>query len=781
MSDVGAFPLGVAIAPGGDHAVLLLSGFREQGVEIVETRTGASVQRLLQPSAFLGVAFSPDGDTLCASGGNEDAIYRYTFRGGRAALAGTVPLGSKEKGKFYPAGIAFSPDGRFLYVAENLGDSLAVVDTASWTLSGRLLSGRYPYAIAVAPDGTVYVSAWGGDSVWSYRPDATGALVPGPRLFAGRHPSAMTLDAAGTRLFVASGSTDSVMVLDPRSGRPLTTLLDPPPAGPAEGATPNALALSADGARLFVAEADANAVAVFDLSAATAGVATAKGDDRLAGRVPVGWYPTAVAVARDAILVANGKGRGTGANPDGPGPGRPRTCNDAVPCRGPDPSYTLGQVAGTVLRVPLSRTSGDPLAALSARVARANGWDHPRSRQASYPQIDHVIYVIKENRTYDQVLGDLPSGDGDTSLVYFPRAVSPNHHALADRFGLYDRFFVNAEVSPDGHNWSMAAYTTDYLQKTVPSNYSRPKRGRTYDYEGENRGRIPAGTADDDDVAEPARGYLWNLAQRRGITFRNFGEFVYREGEARGATPGYRGIKPFLAAHTCADYPGWDLTIPDQRRADAWIRELGGWVRAGEMPRLQVLRLPNDHTSGAKPGAPTPRAAMADNDLALGRIVEALSRSPFWTRTVVLVVEDDAQNGPDHVDSHRSLLFVVSPWSRKGTVRRFVNTTDVLATIEELLDLDALSQFDHHGRPLRDVWASAPDTSPYQAIVPSVALDEKNPEKGPGTEASRGLDLEAEDRADETALNRILWEAIKGPAAVYPTPVRMSLAEVKGR
>jgi hypothetical protein len=281
--------------------------------------------------------------------------------------------------------------------------------------------------------------------------------------------------------------------------------------------------------------------------------------------------------------------------------------------------------------------------------------------------------------------------------------------------------------------------------------------------------------------AEPARGYLWNLAQRRGITFRNFGEFVYREGEARGATPGYRGIKPFLAAHTCPDYPGWDLTIPDQRRADAWIRELAGWVSAGEMPRLQVLRLPNDHTSGAKSGAPTPRAAVADNDLALGRIVEALSRSPFWTRTVVLVVEDDAQNGPDHVDSHRSLLFVVSPWSRKATVRRFVNTTDVLATIEELLDLDTLSQFDHHGRPLRDVWASAPDTSPYQAIVPSVALDEKNPEKGPGADASRVLDLEAEDRADETVLNRILWEAIKGPVAVYPTPVRMSLAEVKGR
>jgi hypothetical protein len=325
---------------------------------------------------------------------------------------------------------------------------------------------------------------------------------------------------------------------------------------------------------------------------------------------------------------------------------------------------------------------------------------------------------------------------------------------------------------------------SQHLQKTVPSSYSRPRRGRTYDYEGENRGRIPGGTADDDDVSEPARGYLWNLAQRRGITFRNFGEFAQPEGAGKGqgaVAPVYRGVKPFLAAHTCPDYPGWDLGIQDQRRADAWIRELGGWVRDGAMPRLQILRLPNDHTSGAKAGAPTPRAFMADNDLALGRIVEALSASPFWQSTVVLVVEDDAQNGPDHVDSHRSLLFVVSPWSLPATVSRFVNTTDVLATIEEILDLEAMSQFDHYGRPLRDVWASAPDLRPYRAIAPAVPLDEHNPEKGPGAEASRALDLRAEDRADEAALNRILWETIKGLEAPYPAPVRMSLAEVMGR
>jgi phospholipase C len=429
---------------------------------------------------------------------------------------------------------------------------------------------------------------------------------------------------------------------------------------------------------------------------------------------------------------------------------------------------------GALMRVPLSETSGEPLVRFTARVQAANGWNgSPRVR--AYPPFEHVIYVIKENRTYDQLLGDLRQGDGDSSLVFFPRSVAPNHHALAERFGLFDRFFVNAEVSPDGHNWSMAAYATDYLEKTVPSNYSA--RGRTYDYEGTNRGVIP-----EDDAAEPASGYLWNLAEHKPITFRNYGEFVVpsrREGDNDPLPSGYRGNKPFLFSNTNPKYPGFDLTIRDQHRVDVWLDEFKQQVETGTMPALEIVRLPNDHTSGAAAGRPTPRAAVADNDLALGRMVEAVSRSPLWGKTVFFVVEDDAQNGPDHVDAHRSPLFVISAYSHAGVVHRFANTTDVLRTIEEILDLPSMSQFDHFGRPLRDIWASAPDLRPYAPLVPGVSLDEMNPRGTRGARESSRLDLRIEDAADEELFNQVLWRAIKGDTVPYPRPRRASAHELK--
>ncbi|MBS1241343.1 MAG: phosphoesterase [Gemmatimonadetes bacterium] len=370
----------------------------------------------------------------------------------------------------------------------------------------------------------------------------------------------------------------------------------------------------------------------------------------------------------------------------------------------------------------------------------------------------------------------MPQGDGDTALVYFPRPVSPNHHALAERFGLFDRFFVNAEVSPDGHNWSMAAYTTDYLQKTVPSNYGG--RGRTYDWEGTNRGKRPEVG---EDVAEPANGYLWNLVQQKGLTFRNFGEFVMPDGaDWNGPAPsGYRGLKPFLEAHTDSSFPGFNLDIPDQQRADIWLRALQGWVTRGEMPAMQIVRLPNDHTTGAVAGKISPRAYMADNDLALGRMIEALSKSPFWRNTAVFVLEDDAQNGPDHVDSHRSVLLVISAWNRGGVIHRWTNTTDVVATMEEILGLGQLSQFDYFGRPLREIWADRPDLRPYQALVPDQSLTERNPEGGPGASEAAGLDFTFEDVAEEEAFNQSLWLALKGRGVPYPGVTRLNGLELR--
>ena len=763
--DLGSMPLAMALSPGKDRVVVLLNGWREQGIQVVDRSSGRILQTIPLPAVFLGLAFSPDGKSLYVSGGNQDVIYRFDWRGGSATLADSIVLATKEKGKSgtrYPAGIALSPDGRTLYAAENLGDSLAVVDLAERRVIQRLATERYPYGVAVAPDGTVYASAWGGWTVSVFTPRENGKLGEGARVRVGRHPSALALNTSGSRLFVASGSTDKISVVDTKARRVVATLDDTSPAGTAEGSTPNALALSTDGTRLFVAEADNNAVAVFDLSG-TAESSSVTGRDALMGRIPVGWYPSAVALDAGDLLVVSGKGRGTAPNVGHWQAGQAR------PAHSPD--YTLGQINGTLTILPAVNASAAELDGFSRRVASANGWNSAR-RTEKYPPFEHVIYIIKENRTYDQVLGDLTQADGDPSLVFFPRPMSPNHHALAERFGIFDRFFVNAEVSPDGHNWSTAAFVTDYSEKTIPQNYS--SRGRSYDYEGFNRGVLP-----EDDVAEPSSGYLWNLADRAGITYRNYGEYVDVPDDPTGTmAPAYVATKPTLQAHTNSAYPGFSMQIPDQVRMDVWLKEFKEFVQAGKMPALEIVRLPNDHTAGASAGKPTPRAYMADNDLALGRMIEALSRSPFWKSTVVFVLEDDAQDGPDHVDSHRSPLLVISPYNRGRVMHRFANTTDVLATIEDILGLGRMSQFDHYGRPLREIWDTTPDLSPYSALTPSVSLKELNPRRGAMANASKKLTLKVEDTSDEDLFNRILWTTIKGDEP-YPGTRRMSALDAK--
>ena len=764
--DLGSMPLAMTLSPERNRVIVLLNGWREQGIQVVDRASGRILQTIPLPAVFLGVTFSPDGKSLYVSGGNQDVIYRFDWHDGQATLVDSIALALKQNGRsgtLYPAGIAISRDGRTLYAAENLGDSLAVVDLASRQVVQRIATERYPYGVVTGPDGTVYVSAWGGWTVSILPPQASGKLGQGTRIRVARHPSALLLNTDGSRLFVASGSTDKVSVLDTRGQRIIATLNDASPAATGEGSTPNALALSPDGTRLFVAEADNNAVAVFDLSASTSAASGATGNDALTGRIPVGWYPSSVVADGSDLIVVNGKGRGTAPNVGHwqPGQHMPGHTRD----------YTLGQINGTLTIVPVARVSRVELDGFSNRVASANGWNSAQ-REKKYPPFEHVIYIIKENRTYDQVFGDLRQADGDTSLVFFPRSVSPNHHALAERFGIFDRFFVNAEVSPDGHNWSMAAYVADYVEKTVPSNYS--SRGRTYDYQGTNRNKIP-----DEDVSEPSSGYLWNLAKRAGITYRDYGEFVDEPDEAPGQkTPTYIPTKAALVGHTNNAYSGFNLQITDQARTDIWLKEFQEFVRAGKLPALEIMTLPNDHTAGARAGSPTPRAYMADNDLALGRIIEALSKSPFWKSTVVFVLEDDAQDGPDHVDSHRSPLLVISPYNRGKVFHRFANTTDVVATIEDILGLGRMSQFDHYGRPLREMWEATPDLTPYTPLVSSIPLDEKNPARGALAEASKKLTLEKEDTSPDDLFNHILWGAIKGDKP-YPGPTRMSALEAK--
>ncbi len=399
------------------------------------------------------------------------------------------------------------------------------------------------------------------------------------------------------------------------------------------------------------------------------------------------------------------------------------------------------------LRVLSASLPPPQLASFTERVVAANNWQHkPAARR--YPPFRHVVYIIKENRTYDQVLGDMKEGDGDPSLVYFPDiTITPNHHQLARRFGLFDRFFVNAEVSSQGHIWSTAAYVTNYGEKVVPSGYAG------------KRGEI-----DGEESDEPERGFLWTLANREGVTFRDYGEMV---------TPGWPVTQRDLGPDINADYTPMDFVTQDQKRADVWIAELQRFVRDGTMPQFEIVWLPMDHLAAGRPGKCTPRACMADNDLALGRMVQALSHSPYWKDTVVFVVEDDAQAGPDHTDSHRAPFYAMSAYNRPGTVHRFINTTDVIAAIEDILGMGRLSKFDYFSRSMADIFAPTPDLTPYDPIVPTQDLNEKNPQNTAAARMSESLDFSAPDRADDRLYNRILWLMLKGDA---PPPVAKSHA-----
>jgi len=725
--ELGSMPLNVVPARSGDKAVVVLSGWREQGIQVVDLKTRQVTQTLLQDGAFYGAAFSPDGNTLYVSGGNTDMLLIYAWKDGKATLASKLELAKVKTadgtGTSYPGGVAVAPSGKFVYVAENVGDRLAVVDPETGEIVQRFPTDHYPYCVILSGDGHLFVSAWGGTTISDFHVLADGRLAYLGRIEVGRHPSALGL--SGSRLYVALAGCDRIAIVDVRSRKVTGFFHDSAPRAPPEGSTPDALAVSADRQRLFVAEADNNAVVVFDL-------ATGK----LVGRIPTDWYPTAIAQVGSQILILSGKGHGTHANPDGPVPLTNWPLEKPL-------SYTLGQLNGSLRLMPSTITPAQ-LSAFTQRVGVANNWQQSLAARR-YPPFRHVIYVIKENRTYDQVLGDLKEGDGEASLVYFPDiTITPNHHALARHFGLFDRFFVNAEVSSQGHIWSTAAYVTDYGEKTVPSAYA----GKRGDIDGE-------------DSDEPERGFLWTLAKRSGITFRDYGEMVK-------GNPGWPVTQHGLGADVNPDYVPFDLVTQDQKRADVWIAELQSFVRDGNMPQLELMWLPMDHLTAARPGKCTPYACMADNDLALGRIVQALSHSPYWKDTVIFVVEDDAQAGPDHVDSHRAPFYAISAYSRMGTVHRFINTTDVIAAIEDILGLGRLSKFDYFSRSLADIFAPTPDLTPFDAITPKQDLNEKNPQNTAAARMSEGLDLSAPDRVDDQVYNRILWLMLKGDA---PQPV----------
>jgi YVTN family beta-propeller protein len=746
------FPMSSALSPDGRYLLVLHAGYQPPSIAVIETGSAALLGRVTLEDAWLGLAISPSGDRVYAGGGSKAAIFEFTFRDGKLQPARTFSLSApgRRTPQDFTGDIAFSPDGRLLYAADMFHDSILVVNPQSGTAIQRIKTGRRPYRILFHPDGkSFFVTHWTDGSLGHYDA-ASGSQLANIRL--GPHPTDMVWRARASqttagpersqegtpeRLFVAAANTNTVYAVGVGPSKELSLIesinVSMTPRQPL-GMTPSALALSLDGRRLYVACSDANAVAVADVS----GERT-----RLEGFIPTGWYPTAVRVLKSGgVVVLNGKGGRSFPNPQGP---NPTTTGEA------SPQFVGRLETGTASWI--DPYSDEQLAGWTKTVFANSPYRDARLDEANpLPPIEHVIYIVKENRSYDQVLGDVKEGNGDPSLVLAGENVTPNHHKLAREFALFDNFYVNADISADGHHWSTAAISNDYVEKFWRSDAAR--RRPVYDFEGQ------------EPTAAPPAGYLWTNAALAGLSLRNFGYYVDNKANAPIGSEQVATVRdPVLARITNRFFRGYDQDFPDVERAKVFLAELAGYEKGGAtaaMPRLIVMRLGNDHTSGTRPGAIAPLSSVADNDAALGLIVEGVSHSRFWRSTAIFVVEDDAQNGPDHVDSHRSVAFVISPFIKRHTVDgTMYNTASVLRTMELLLGLRPMTHFDAAARIIRAPFQSTPDTAPYTAEKPRISLDERNAGSAPGARASARMDFREADQNDDDELTGILWRAIR--------------------
>jgi YVTN family beta-propeller protein len=642
------------------------------------------------------------------------------------------------------AGIAIQTSPVAL-VACNQNRSLIQFNYRSEKVLHRADTGEFPFAVLLLPGQRVAVSNWGSASV-SLLDGSTLRTVA--TLSVGSHPNEMLLIPKTENLVVACSDADLLSVLDLHELR--ETRKVGLRAGPAAllGAQPNGLAYDSTKRKLYVALANLRAVAVFDVEE--------DGGLEFKGRLPVGPYPTALVIAPASgnLYIANGRNEVTGPN-------APHRNSRSYPRIG-----TL--LGGSVSFIPSERLMKQsnqavpqrpPKEAASVASGIASRENYFSAKTNARNPIRYVFYVIKENRTYDQVLGDVPGADGDPRLALFGEEVTPNHHKLAKEFVLFDNFFVDGDVSADGHLWSTAAVSTDYVSKLWPGEYSRRTTGlldSQYD-----------GDADHDHpIATPASGFLWDLAAAGGVSFRDYGEWNVPDEHDPHKDTNYlanlkNGFDPLYR-----DVIG-DVT--DQRRIDEWQREFREFEESGTLPHLNIIHLPNDHTVGTRPASATPRAMVADNDLALGRLVETISKSRFWASSVIFVLEDDAQDGPDHVDAHRSLLLVISPYTHRHAVEhhRF-STVSTLKTIERILGLASMTIFDEQATPLFQVFERLPNLEAYQHLDARIPLDEKNPSDAPGAAESSQWDFSRPDRVPELALNRVIWQSVHGAGSVPP-------------
>jgi len=755
---VGELPLNMDVSPDEKYIIVANNGTRVQSVSIIETNTWTVVQTVPQKRSWVGIRFIDRGTRFLVSGGNDNRVNIYNFDNGRATFADSILLGPRwPDAKIWIAGLDVDEESGRLFAAARENNALYAIDLTTKRLIHRLDLPSKPYTCRVsAKHNFVYLSLWGGSAVAFVDKQSVSVVKT---VNVGDHPCDMVESPDGTRLFVANANLNTVSVIDVVRGEVVETISTALVPNAPAGSTPNAVCLSPDGKRLYVANADNNYLAVMDVSDPR--------ESRSLGFIPVGWYPTSVRMLHKParIIVANGKGAESAGNPHGPNP----------TVKGRREEYIGSLFKGTVSSIP--EPSPDELQryslqvyqnsryGTSSRSAPSDGSINPIPGKVGDPSpIKHVFYIIKENRTYDQVFGDISGANGDSSLCLFPDSITPNHHALARQFVLLDNFYCDAEVSADGHNWSMAAYATDYVEKSWPTSYGG--RGGEYEFEG----GYP--------WAYPSAGFIWDNCKRNNVSYRSYGEFAQN-----GQKPGDSTVATLesLAGHVAPWYMSWDLSYSDVKRVQAWEKEFTEYERNGGLPHFQTIKLPNDHTEGTRRGSLSPRAFVAQNDLALGMLIERITRSRFWKESAIFVIEDDAQDGPDHVDAHRTVALVISPYTKRHFVdSELYSTTSMLRTMELILGLPPLSQFDATATPMHTAFTSTPDTTGYRCRPAKINIEERNPAGSFGQGRSGEMDFTREDAAPERELNQIVWKSIRGIHSEMPPPVRSAFVRTIG-
>lgn len=755
--ELGDLPLNIAVSSSKKIVAVTNNGQSTQSLQLIDVKNQKQLDWVKIPKSWYGLKFSDHDKYLYASGGNDNWILKYEIVNNKLKLRDSIKLGNKWPNPISPAGFDIDEAKQLMYVTTKENNGLYIVDLKTKQKTDSMFLGGEGYTCLLSPvKKQLYISCWGCDKVIVF--DTQKKNVE-REYNVGDNPNELCLSKNGTWLYVANANDNSVSVINLKKQVVAETLNAALYPNAPSGSTTNGLALSEDEKTLFIANADNNCLAVFDVSD--------PGNSKSKGFIPVGWYPTNVKVIGKTILVANGKGMSSMANPHGPNPLKP----NAVWYQHGDTAaqkeqYIGGLFKGTLsfIDIPTDKQlswysqqvyKNTPYTKNNELIAGSEkGSPIPRKMGGKTP-IKYVFYIIKENRTYDQVLGDMKEGNGDPSLVLFGEHVTPNQHALAREFVLLDNFYCNAEVSADGHNWSLGGYATDYLEKTWPTSYGG--RGGNYDAEG-NRA-----------IANNKGGFIWDNCKRNRVSYRTYGEFA----------DDYKPNIPVLKDHFCPYYTSWDQTVRDTTRVNQWIRDFDSMVAINKVPQLNTLRLINDHTEGMRKGRPTPFVHVADNDLAVGMFIEHLSRSPIWKESVVFIVEDDAQNGADHIDAHRTTAYVAGGYVKRGFVdHTMYSTTSMVRTIELILGLPPMSQYDAAATPMWRSFSTTANLTPFKARPNNIDLGEKNVAMNEWQRRSEKFDLSKEDAVPDLEFNIVLWHGIKGDYVPFPAPRRAAFVKL---